>query len=214
MFLWLRSWRGSVGQARPGGPETQSRRRLRARSLGILFLALIVIDLLALEGEPLRGLTDHPFLAVGVVARGAKRIVGDHVVDEVCCAVIADLVGFTRAKKKRVACGYVAGASFMPHASAPCEDHVEFPLCRVRVVGAGRRARRDSHHCQIKGMSLSHVQRSWLASQGNRHLSHESMILALWGPYLPLGDRVKIDYLHRQPSDAQPLVSGKEFLRS
>src|SRR5258707_15479882 len=49
----------------------------------------------------------------------------------------------------------------------------------------------------------SHVQRSWLASQGNRHLSHESMILALWGSYLPLGDRVKIDYLHRQPSDAQ-----------
>src|SRR5258707_10352032 len=40
----------------------------------------------------------------------------------------------------------------------------------------------------------SHVQRSWLASQGNRHLSHESMILALWGSYLPLGDRVKIDY--------------------
>src|SRR5439155_25406353 len=92
---------------------------LGAAGLSILFFGLIVIDLLALEGEPLGGLTDHPFLAVGVIARRAEGIVGNHVVDEICCALIADLVGFTRTKKKRVATRYVAGPSFMPHTSAP-----------------------------------------------------------------------------------------------
>jgi len=30
------------------------------------------------------------------------------------------------------------------------------------------------------------------------------MVLALWGPYLPLGNRVKVDYLHRQLSGSTP----------
>ena len=30
------------------------------------------------------------------------------------------------------------------------------------------------------------------------------MVLALWGPYLPLGNRVKVDYLHRQLSGSAP----------
>src|SRR5258706_440474 len=98
----------------------------RSRLLDSLFLAFIVMDLLALEGEPRRGLTNHPFLAVGVVARRAKWVVSDHVIDEVGCAAIADLMGLIRTKKKRVAGRYVAGASFVPHACGPCNDHVEF----------------------------------------------------------------------------------------
>src|SRR5438034_11797721 len=113
-------------------------------------------------------------------------------------------MGFTRTKKKRVAGSYVAGASLVAHPTGPCEDHVEFPLCRMRMVRAVCRARRDSDHCQIKGMSLSHIQRLWFASQGDRYVPHESMVLAPWGPYLPLGNRVKVDYLHRQLSGSAP----------
>jgi len=38
-----------------------------AAGLDVLLFALIVSDLLGPEDEPLGGLTDHPFLAVGVV---------------------------------------------------------------------------------------------------------------------------------------------------
>src|SRR5207245_9837346 len=117
-------------------------------------------------------------------------------------------MGFTRTKKKRVAGSYVAGASLVAHASGPGEDHVKFPLRRMRVVGAVCRARRDSDHCQIKGMSLSHIQRLWFASQGDRYVLRESMVLALGGPYFPLGNRVKVDYLHRQLSYVQRDARG------
>src|SRR5947208_16831476 len=91
-------------------------------------------------------------------------------------------MGLTRIKKKRVAGSYVAGASLVAHASGPGEDHVEFPLCRMRVgqcaAPGGIRTIAKSKGC------LFRISRDC----GSRPKATDTSFMKAW--YLPFGDLI------------------------
>src|SRR5205814_8591379 len=105
-----------------------------------------------------RGLADHPFTAVRVIARGAKWVIRDHVIYEVRGASVADLVGITRPEKKRITYRYTGGPILVPHLSRASNNHIKLPLRGVRMVRAVGCLRGDSNNSQVKGMPFSQIQ--------------------------------------------------------
>ena len=48
-------------------------------------------------------LEDGEFAAVGIMTSIASRIISDYVINEILCAIVHELVGFTRSKEECIA---------------------------------------------------------------------------------------------------------------
>ena len=58
---------------------------------------------MSFQNESLRWLANHPFFAVRIITGRAKRIIGNHIIDQFLPAVIGDLMRFVRTEKKNIA---------------------------------------------------------------------------------------------------------------
>ena len=102
--------------------------RLAGSLLAILVFQTFGTDISAL------GRFDSPFFAIRVIAILADRVVSDHIVNKVLCAVVDELMWFVGWKDERVA-GMDAADSFsMPHLACSRHDQIDFPLSAMQVV--------------------------------------------------------------------------------
>src|SRR5205814_10059502 len=103
--------------------------------------------------------------AVGIVARFADWIIGDHVIDEVFLAGVAQLMRFVRPEDEGVARHELSSAAFVTDASFAGNDQIKLPLRRMRVIRKSWFPRRNSIPFQIKWMTLRQIERSRFAPE-------------------------------------------------
>src|ERR1700736_2565512 len=102
------------------------------------FFALVIVHLLTLDEQSAPRLRRYePFSAVGIVAVFIMGFVRHYVVNEIFRAFIGDLMGFSGSKNECIPSLDVCPAIGVTYFSQPVDYEIEFPLCRVRVIGAG-----------------------------------------------------------------------------
>src|SRR5207302_3776962 len=151
------------------------------------FFSIEVISLGPLHQYFLQGVVYHrPFAAVGIITGitsrpAAARIIGDHVINEILVASIAELVRFTGLKKEGVARPDFSHSILVAHTAASRDNKIKLRFSRVRVIWAKRFPLRNPHQRKIKRMPLRQVERLRFASKSNGNIFCESPKLPLWG---------------------------------
>src|SRR5207302_4191251 len=128
------------------------------------FFSIEVISLSPLHHYFLQGVVYHrPFAAVGIIAGipsrpAAARIIGDHVINEILVASVAELVRFTGLKQEGIARLDFSDCVLVAYAAAAGNDQVELGFSRMRVVWTKRLAFRNPHQREIKRMPLREIE--------------------------------------------------------
>src|SRR5207248_2636596 len=108
------------------------------------FFSIEIISLGPLHQYFLQGVVYHrPFVAVGIITGitsrpAAARIIGDHVINEILVASIAELVRFTGLKKEGVARPDFSHFILVAHTAASRDNKIKLRFSRVRVIWAKR----------------------------------------------------------------------------
>lgn len=123
---------------------------------GLLFLAVEVVEWFGADKASFRS-GYNPLVRVRVVAVFVERIIRDNVIDEVGCAIVADLVSFARLKDEGVACGDFRFFIDFADDSRAADDVVEFPLSRMGVERAEGFSRRDGGDADVEGVAFEQV---------------------------------------------------------
>src|SRR5205807_6539710 len=101
----------------------------RTRHDNWLLLAVEVIRLLSFHDDFVHALfPDRELAAIGIMTGIAARIIGDHIINEIFPARVAELMRLTRSKEKRVARSADCRSMLVANASASRHNQVKLRL--------------------------------------------------------------------------------------
>ena len=123
---------------------------------GFSFLPIFILQWRGADERALGG-TDEPFLAVGIIAGFANRVVRDDVEDEVFGAVVDDLMRLAGLEDERITGDNRGRAFCVADGAVAGDDVIKFPLGAVGVVRAIFLAGRYLGNLDIEGMALLQI---------------------------------------------------------
>src|SRR5437879_4412916 len=110
-----------------------------ARHYNWLLLAVAVIRRLSFHDDFVHALfPDRELAAIRIMTGIAARIIGDHIINEIFLARVAELMRLTRSKEKRVAGTDDCRSIFVANASLARHHEIKLRLARVRMIRTKR----------------------------------------------------------------------------